>query len=179
MAHACHFVAVGLALAGHICRKSSALRAGTNGAWWKETMGTFEPANDRTKAPCVLVVDDEPTLRRLMRRALAEIGLDVVEAANGLEALERLQTHEVVAVVSDVRMPLMNGLELVEQLQRQAPDVPIVLVSGSEEVRTRAGAQALGAFDFLAKPFDLFELACRVLSAVAAHPPRSQSRRVA
>jgi CheY-like chemotaxis protein len=142
-------------------------------------MGTFEPANDRAKAPCVLVVDDEPTLRRLMRRALAGIGLDVVEAANGLEALERFQTHEVVAVVSDVRMPVMNGLELVEQLQHRAPGVPIVLVSGSEEVRTRAGAQAVGAFDFLAKPFDLFELGCRVLSAVAAHPPRSQSRRVA
>jgi CheY-like chemotaxis protein len=126
-----------------------------------------------------LVVDDEPTLRRLMRRSLIGMGLDVVEAANGSEALERLQTHDIIAVVSDVRMPVMDGLELVEQLQSRAPDVPIVLVSGSEEVRTRADAQALGAFDFLAKPFDLFELGCRVLSAVAAHPPRVQRRRVA
>jgi len=127
----------------------------------------------------VLVVDDEPTLRRLMRRALSGMGLEVAEAANGLEALERFRTHHVVAVVSDVRMPLMNGLELVAHLRDQGPDVPVVLVSGSDEVTTRAGAQALGAFDFLAKPFDLFDLGCRVLSAVAAHPQREQRRRVA
>ena len=127
----------------------------------------------------MLVVDDEPTLRRLMRRSLAGMGFEVVEAANGVEALERFGTHQIVAVVTDVRMPVMDGLELVERLQIEAQDVPVVLVSGSDEVRTRAGAQALGAFDFLAKPFDLFELGCRVLSAVAAHPQRVQRRRVA
>ena len=139
----------------------------------------MEPANDRTATPCVLIVDDEPTLRRLMRRALSGIGLEVVEAANGLEALEQFRAHEVVAIVSDVRMPLMGGIELVEQLQGLAPDVPVVLVSGSEEVPSRAAAHALGAFDFLAKPFDLFELGCRVLSAVAAHAPRLQRQHVA
>jgi CheY-like chemotaxis protein len=107
------------------------------------------------------------------------MGLEVVEAADGSEALERFRAHDIIAVVSDVRMPVMDGLELVEHLRREAPDVPIVLVSGSDEVRNRAGAQARGAFDFIAKPFDLFELGCRVLSAIGAHPPHAQRRRVA
>jgi CheY-like chemotaxis protein len=114
-----------------------------------------------------------------MRRALSDIGVDVIEAANGLEALEQFQAQEVVAVVTDVRMPLMDGLELLEHLRSRAPAVPIVLVSGSDEVTTRAGAHALGAFDFLAKPFDLFELGCRVRSAMAAHAQRVQGRCVA
>lgn len=141
--------------------------------------GTLNPASDRGNAPCILLVDDEPTLRRLMRRALSGIGLEVIEAANGLEALDQFQTHHVVAVVSDVRMPLMDGLKLVEQLRLRAPDVPIVLISGSEEVPTRAAARALGAFDFLPKPFDLFELGRRVLSAMADNAQRLQRRRVA
>jgi CheY-like chemotaxis protein len=142
-------------------------------------MDTVQPANDRANASCVLVVDDEPTLRRLMRRSLSAVGLEVVEAADGFEALERIQSQNVIAVVTDVRMPGMNGLELLEQLQSRALDIPVVLVSGSDEVRSRADAQALGAFDFMAKPFDLFDLGCRVLSAVAAQPPRAQRRRVA
>jgi putative two-component system response regulator len=143
-------------------------------------MNRAEPANNnRTTLARVLIVDDEPTLRRLMRRALSGMGLDVVEASNGKEALELLHGHDFSAVVSDVRMPVMGGIELVEQLQRLAPDVPVVLVSGSDEVSSRAGAKVLGAFDFLAKPFDLFDLGCRVLSAVAAHPAKAHRRQVA
>jgi len=146
-------------------------------AGWQ--MSVLEPANDDHPVnPCILVVDDEPTLRRLMRRALVGAGLEVVEAANGLEALERLRDHDVVAVVSDVRMPVMDGLELLQHLRQMAPEVPVVLVSGSEEVGTRATAQALGAFDFLPKPFKLFDLGCAVLGAIAAHP-RVPRRRVA
>jgi CheY-like chemotaxis protein len=143
-------------------------------------MSAAEPANNnRVSVARVLIVDDEPVLRRLMRRALSGLGLEVMEAADGVEALELFRTHEFNAVVSDVRMPQMDGIALVEQLQRLAPDVPVVLVSGSDEVANRAGARALGAFDFLAKPFDLFDLGCRVLSAVAAHPARIQRRQVA
>ena len=143
-------------------------------------MDSVEPANNnRTGVGRVLIVDDEPVLRRLMRRALSGLQLEIVEAANGVQALERLGSQDFSAVVTDVRMPSMDGLELVAHLQRLDPDLPIILVSGSDEVSSRAGARALGAFDFLPKPFDLFELGCRVLSAVAAHPPRVHRRQVA
>lgn len=143
-------------------------------------MDSVEPANNnRTGVGRVLIVDDEPVLRRLMRRALSGLQLEIVEAANGVEALERLESQDFSAVVTDVRMPSMDGLELVAHLQRLAPELPIILVSGSDEVSNRAGARALGAFDFLAKPFDLYELGRRVLSAVAAHPPRVSRRQVA
>jgi two-component system response regulator AtoC len=138
-------------------------------------MSALEPANNnRPIMARVLVVDDEPLLRRLMRRALSGMQLEVVEAANGLEALKLIETHDFSAVVSDVRMPVMGGLELVAELQRVAPELPIMLVSGSEEVPDRASAQAIGAFDFLAKPFNMFELGCRVLSAVASPRPERQ-----
>lgn len=143
-------------------------------------MDSVEPANNnRTGVGRVLIVDDEPVLRRLMRRALGGLQLEIVEAANGVEALERFGSQAFSAVVTDVRMPSMDGLELVAHLQRLDPELPIILVSGSDEVSNRAGARALGAFDFLAKPFDLFELGRRVLSAVAAHPPRGHRRQVA
>jgi CheY-like chemotaxis protein len=143
-------------------------------------MDSVEPANNnRAWVGRVLIVDDEPVLRRLMRRALAGLQLEIVEAGNGVEALERCASEDFSAVVTDVRMPTMDGLELVAELQRLDPDLPIILVSGSDEVSGRAGARALGAFDFLAKPFDLFELGCRVLGAVAARPARVHRRQVA
>jgi CheY-like chemotaxis protein len=143
-------------------------------------MDSVEPANNnRAWVGRVLIVDDEPALRRLMRRALGGLQLEIVEAGNGAEALERCASEDFSAVVTDVRMPTMDGLELVAELQRLDPDLPIILVSGSDEVSSRASARALGAFDFLAKPFDLFELGCRVLSAVAARPARVHRRQVA
>lgn len=179
MAHQRHFAAALAPVVAPHLPQIAATQAPARSVLAARTMDSVQPANDRAQGACVLVVDDEPTIRRLMRRALSGMGLDVVEAANGLEALERFRARHVVAVVSDVRMPVMNGLELVEHLRSEAPDLPIVLVSGSDEVRTRAGAQALGAADFLAKPFDVFELGCRVLSAVAANPRRAQRRQVA
>jgi two-component system KDP operon response regulator KdpE len=143
-------------------------------------MDSVEPANNnRTGVGRVLIVDDEPVLRRLMRRALAGLELEIVEAANGAEALERFASQDFSAVITDVRMPLMDGLELVSHLRQLDPELPIILVSGSDEVSSRAGARALGAFDFLPKPFDLFDLGCRVLSAIAARPPRVHRRQVA
>jgi two-component system C4-dicarboxylate transport response regulator DctD len=93
--------------------------------------------------------------------------------------LERFASQDFSAVITDVRMPLMDGLELVSHLRQLDPELPIILVSGSDEVSSRAGARALGAFDFLPKPFDLFDLGCRVLSAIAARPPRVHRRQVA
>jgi two-component system, NtrC family, C4-dicarboxylate transport response regulator DctD len=116
----------------------------------------------------VLVVDDEAVLRRLVKRALASADISVTEAANGIEALELCRAHEFSAVVSDIRMPLMDGRELVAELQRLDPGLPVILVSGSDEVATPQAARELGAFDFLQKPFVLFDLARRTLAAIAS-----------
>lgn len=120
----------------------------------------------------VLLVDDEPVLRRVMRRALERAGLEVVEAGNGHEALEVVRQQYLDAVVSDVRMPELGGLELLERLLEHDPDLPVVLVSGSTEVQSRAGAVAMGAFDFLQKPVELAALQTAIVGAVEARGHR-------
>ncbi len=127
--------------------------------------------------PPILIVDDEPTLRRLMKRTLNAAGLSVVEAANGAEALALCREQEFGAVISDIRMPVMDGLDLMSHLQEMAPELPVILVSGSDEVGSPRAARALGAFDFLPKPFDLSTLSQRALSAVGANSDERASER--
>jgi CheY-like chemotaxis protein len=116
----------------------------------------------------LLLVDDEPTLRRVIGRALIKAGFDVVEAESGLAALEQAASGDFDAVISDVRMPRMTGLELLERLQQGHPDLPIVLMSGSNEVANKSVALELGAFDYLQKPLVLAELQRSAERAIAA-----------
>ena len=117
---------------------------------------SFGPA---TPAPgSVLLVDDEPMLRRIYRRQLTAAGFEVVEAANGRIALELTRVREFDVVVSDIRMPDMGGLELVERLSLEAPGLPVVLVSGCSDFGSAQAARDYGAIDCLAKPVRLSEL---------------------
>jgi DNA-binding NtrC family response regulator len=106
----------------------------------------------------VLVVDDEQVLRRVIRRGLVRAGFEVVEAENGAAALEQLRRERFDLVVSDVQMPVMDGVRLLEAMSAAHPTVPVVLISGSLEVQGKIEACHLGAFDFLKKPFALIEL---------------------
>jgi CheY-like chemotaxis protein len=115
----------------------------------------------------VLLVDDERMLRRVIRRGLVRAGFEVVEADNGVAALELLARERFDLVVSDVHMPLMDGVELLEAVSTAQPAVPVVLISGSLEVQGKEEARRLGAFDFLKKPFALTELHQIALRAVS------------
>jgi DNA-binding NtrC family response regulator len=125
----------------------------------------------------LLLVDDEPTLRRVIGRSLVKAGFEVIHATNGRNALEHLQTERFDAVVSDVRMPTMNGLQLLEHILEEDPDMPVVLMSGSTEVESSRAAVELGAFDYLPKPLVLADLQRSVLRAVRAHERRRHARR--
>jgi DNA-binding NtrC family response regulator len=106
----------------------------------------------------VLLVDDEPTLRRICRRQLTAAGFEVVEAANGRIALELTRTRHFDVVVSDVRMPDMGGFELVDLLSLEAPALPVVLVSGCSDFDGVQAARDYGVVDCLVKPVALDEL---------------------
>lgn len=112
------------------------------------------------------MVDDEPELRRVLRRVLERTGYDVIEAADGESALRLSRHGDFDAVISDVCMPLMSGLQLLERLSLEVPDLPVLFVSGSIDVLDVERARGCGAFDFLEKPVDLAELRARTLAAV-------------
>ncbi len=115
----------------------------------------------------VLLVDDEPELRRLLRRSLSRAGFEVVEASHGRAALELARQSSFDVVISDVRMPCMGGLELLERLQLEEPSLPVVLMSGSDELRNQQTAFDVGAFDYLPKPIKLADIQSVALAAIA------------
>jgi DNA-binding NtrC family response regulator len=115
----------------------------------------------------VLLVDDEPDLRRLLRRSLVRAGFDVVEAGHGRAALELARESRFDVVITDVRMPSMGGLELLERLMLEEPELPVVLMSGSDELDSRQSAVDVGAFDYLPKPIELLHIQAVALEAVA------------
>jgi CheY-like chemotaxis protein len=108
--------------------------------------------------PLALVVDDDPAIRTLVARALARVGFDVKTSADGLAALSQVRSHDFDLVVSDVRMPVMSGLELLEQLSLAQPTLPVILMSGTLEESERRWATARGAFEVLEKPFSVNHL---------------------
>jgi two-component system cell cycle sensor histidine kinase/response regulator CckA len=81
-------------------------------------------------APRILVVDDEPFVRRFAARALSEQGFAVLEAADGQEALAAVEAGGISALVSDIVMPRLNGVQLMEALARSHPQLPVLLMSG-------------------------------------------------
>ena len=109
----------------------------------------------------VLVVDDEPGIRLLLRRYLEREGYRVVEAADGAAALTLLAAEPVDLAVVDVMMPKVDGFELVRQV-RATSDLPVILLTGKGEESARVAGLELGADDYVTKPFSMPELVARV-----------------
>jgi two-component system response regulator MprA len=111
----------------------------------------------------VLVVDDERAVRDSLRRALELEGYDVELAADGEEALERLaQNGEPDAVVLDILMPRMDGLEVCRRLRREGHSLPVLMLTARDEVENRVAGLDAGADDYVTKPFALEELLARL-----------------
>jgi len=121
------------------------------------------PAPD---APRCLVVDDEPRLRQVLVRLMEQDGFSCLEASNGAEALAVLQRHPVVLVMTDLRMPRMDGVELLREVRARWPDVAVVLITAVADVEVAVSVLAIGAMDYLTKPFHLEEVRARVTQAL-------------
>jgi len=106
----------------------------------------------------VLVVDDEEGIRQALDRFLTRLGYRVLQAASGAEALERQQDGHPQAMLSDIRMPNMTGVELVPKALALDSDVAIIMLTAIDEPRTAIECMKLGAQDYLIKPVDLDEL---------------------
>jgi two-component system response regulator MprA len=116
----------------------------------------------------ILVVDDETAVRDSLRRALALEGYAVELAADGAEALERLEARrpEPDAVVLDVLMPRVDGLEVCRRLRGSGNQIPILMLTARDEVSDRVAGLDAGADDYLVKPFALEELLARLRALV-------------
>jgi predicted signal transduction protein with EAL and GGDEF domain/DNA-binding response OmpR family regulator len=121
-------------------------------------------ANTSAAAPIVLIVDDDPTFRLLMRSAVERDGVAVLEAEDGVEALEILRSNPVDLIVVDALMPRMDGFAFCREL-RKRPDaqfLPVLMVTGLEDVASITQAYEAGATDFIVKPFNWLILGQRV-----------------
>ncbi|VVJ15324.1 Putative response regulator [Amycolatopsis camponoti] len=122
----------------------------------------------------VLVVDDDETVRDVVRRYLEVAGFTVDQAGDGAQGLAEFAAHEPDLVVLDVMMPGINGLEVCKRL-RQVSQVPIVMLTALGEEENRIAGLQLGADDYVTKPFSPKELALRVASVLRrARMPRPE-----
>jgi two-component system, OmpR family, KDP operon response regulator KdpE len=115
--------------------------------------------------PLVLIVDDEPAIRRLLRTSLIAQGYRTTEADSGVSAVAAVQSEKPDMVLLDLGLPDMDGLDVIGQL-RAASAVPIVVVSSREDERGKVTALDLGADDYITKPFGMEELAARLRAAL-------------
>lgn len=139
-----------------------------NGA--KDTPAELKPKADLTGQGTILLVEDEEGLRSLNARGLRSRGYTVIEASNGIEALEAMEEEEggIDLVVSDVVMPEMDGPTLLRKMRAVNPDLKIIFVSGYAEDAFAKSLDENEKFDFLAKPFALSALVAKVKETMAA-----------
>jgi DNA-binding NtrC family response regulator len=106
----------------------------------------------------VLIVEDEANMRRVLSALLERDGFRTLQASDGGAALERLARESVDAILTDLRMPRMNGLELLEAVRLAHPEIPVVMLTAHGTVGSAVEALKQGAFDYLTKPFDPDEI---------------------
>jgi two-component system KDP operon response regulator KdpE len=118
----------------------------------------------------ILVVDDEPQIRRVLRATLSSNGYEVIEAQSGQEAIEMVVTERPELILLDVNMPGMNGLEACNKI-RMAFDGPIIMVTVRNTERDKIAALDAGADDYVVKPFAIGELLARIRAALRRSNP--------
>jgi DNA-binding response OmpR family regulator len=118
------------------------------------------------EATRVLIVDDEPRLRQVLTRLMARDGFVCSDASDGASALAALEREPVPLVLSDLRMPGMDGLELLRSIRERWPDTAVVMITAVADVEVAVSCLGLGAVDYLTKPFHLEEVRARVQQAL-------------
>src|SRR5437667_8870059 len=113
-----------------------------------------------------LVVDDEPRLRRVLAGLLEGEGFTCAEAGSGVEAIAELEKGPAPLVISDLRMPEMDGVSLLREITTRWPETAVIVVTAVAEVESAVACLQMGALDYVAKPFHLDEVRARVSQAL-------------
>jgi two-component system phosphate regulon response regulator OmpR len=138
-----------------------------------EADGNFVTAGMSAHIPQILVVDDDPEIRKLLARYIEGQGFRVLLAANCAELRERLATHKIDLVVLDVMLPDGSGLDMCRALRGERSTIPIILLTALKEDVDRIVGLEIGADDYLGKPFNPRELVARIRAVLRrqAEPP--------
>jgi two-component system response regulator AtoC len=115
----------------------------------------------------VLIVDDEPKMQRILEIMLTKMGHKPLLAGNGREALDLVHTDSVDLVISDLQMPIMDGLELLKHLRGQGNDIPCIIITAYGTVETAVEAMKHGACDYIIRPFDVHAVELAITRALA------------
>jgi DNA-binding response OmpR family regulator len=124
----------------------------------------------------ILVVDDEPGFRRSLSRLLEMDGHEIIAAANGREALRLLSGQSFDLVITDVVMPELDGVELMEALRQASREIPVILITGHPTADSSIKAVRFGAVDYLTKPFSKREISLAVDQALGAKRISEESK---
>ncbi|MEI7979515.1 MAG: sigma-54 dependent transcriptional regulator [Bacteroidota bacterium] len=114
----------------------------------------------------ILIIDDEKAIRNTLREILEYESYQVDEASNGEEGLEKLEVGEYAAVLCDIKMPKMDGIEVLTRAQEIDDDIPFIMISGNGTIETAVEATKKGAYDFISKPPDLNRLLITLRNAI-------------
>lgn len=118
--------------------------------------------------PKILVIEDEAAIRRVLTKILSEENdsYQVEEAEDGLQGVEKIKNEDYDLVLCDIKMPKMDGVEVLEAVKKIKPEVPMVMISGHGDLETAVNTMRLGAYDYISKPPDLNRLLNTVRNAL-------------
>lgn len=116
----------------------------------------------------ILIIEDEAAIRRVLRKIISEESdtYNVEEAEDGLEGVEKVQKEDFDLILCDVKMPKMDGVEVLEKIKKIKPEIPVVMISGHGDLDLAVNTMRLGAFDYISKPPDLNRLLNTVRNAL-------------
>lgn len=114
----------------------------------------------------ILIIDDEKAIRRTLGEILSFEGFTIDEAADGAEGIKKIKEHNYDCILCDIKMPKMDGMEVLMQSREEKPDIPFIMISGHGNIETAVEAVKKGAFDFISKPPDLNRLLITIRNAM-------------
>src|SRR5216117_653829 len=120
----------------------------------KNGRGPFKKGMD-LRTPNLLVVDDDATVRQQLERLYTQSGYSVVTVSSAEEGIARLAEEDIDFAITDIKLPGMDGVQLISYIHQNLPDVPVIAITGYSDIQTAVNVLKLGASDFVVKPFDL------------------------
>jgi len=126
----------------------------------------------------ILLADDDENIRRVLEFQLSEAGYKISAAADGAEAFEIFTNNDFDCIITDLRMPKLSGLELLEKIKTLNAEIPVVVITAFGEVETAVSAMKAGAFDYINKPFNRDEILITLERALSFSETKSENRRL-